>query len=134
MNTGKVWRKAGLMACASLDNVDLRLLAMVAPVQERLQMVARTVYDGPGNVKLGLEVPNAPALVDFAIERTGQTLSVQYSLDGRATWVTPSNGTGGSVDIPDLPASLLVGPAVVSNNISVTSTARFDDVKFCVAP
>ncbi|MEM1182164.1 MAG: family 16 glycosylhydrolase [Acidobacteriota bacterium] len=134
MDTGKIWRKAGFFARASLDNFDLRLLAMVAPEQERLQMVARTEYGGRGNVKLGLEVPGAPAVVDFALQRVGQTLSVQYSLDGRETWITPSNGLGGSVEIPDLPPTLLVGPAVVSNNISVTSTARFDDVAFCPVP
>ncbi|MEM6795456.1 MAG: carbohydrate-binding protein, partial [Acidobacteriota bacterium] len=131
MDTGKIWRKAGLSARASLDSLDLRLLATAAPGQERLQFVARTRYAGRGNVKLGLEVPEAPPVVDLALQRVGQTLSVQYSLDGRQTWITPADGLGGSVEIVDLPASLLVGPTVVSNNISVTSTARFDDVGFC---
>ncbi|MEM8931781.1 MAG: hypothetical protein AAGE94_11445, partial [Acidobacteriota bacterium] len=67
-------------------------------------------------------------------ERVGQTLSVQYSLDDGATWITPTTGLGGSIDIAALPETLVVGLAVVSNNISVTSTAYFDDVQICQAP
>ena len=131
MVAGKPWAKTGLMARASLDHWDIRLLATLVPEQERLQFVARDAYGAPGNVKLGLEVPGAPDVVRLAIERTGQTLTVQYSLDGGLSWITPSTGLGGSIDIDELPETLLVGLAMVSNNISVTSTALFDDVTIC---
>ncbi|MEM1177448.1 MAG: hypothetical protein AAGM22_03825 [Acidobacteriota bacterium] len=127
MTTGKIWRKAGLMVRASNDDDDIRLLAMHAPLQGRLQFVAREVAGGPGNVKVALEEA-APHAVRLAIERVGQVLTVQYSLDGGATWITPSTGLGGSIDIAALPAKLYVGLATVSNNISVTSTALFDNV------
>ncbi|MEM8934281.1 MAG: hypothetical protein AAGE94_24020, partial [Acidobacteriota bacterium] len=64
MTTGKVWRKAGLMVRASLDHLDMRLLVMHAPIQGRLQFVAREVFGGPGNVKVALEeaAPSATRL------------------------------------------------------------------------
>ena len=134
MTTGKNFRKAGLMVRASLDDLDLRLLAMHLPVQGRLQFVARETFGGLGNIKVATEVPGIPSTVRLAIERTGQTLSVAYSLDGGATWITPTTGLGGSIEILDLPETLLIGLAVVSNNISVTSTAQFDDVTIFPAP
>lgn len=134
MTTGQAFRKAGLMARASLDDEDLRLLAMHLPVQERLQFAARDVYAGAGNVKVAFEVGGVDSIVRLAIERSGQNLSVQYSLDGGATWITPTGGLGGSIEIVDLPETLLVGVAVVSNDISVTSTALFDDILISPAP
>jgi hypothetical protein len=128
MTTGKEWRKAGLMARASLDDWDIRLLALLAPVQARLQFVAREIYGGPGNVKLAYEVEGAPGVVRLSLERVGQTLTVQYSLDGGDTWITPATALGGSIEIPDLPEVLLVGLAMISNNVSVTSTGHFDDI------
>ena len=127
MTTGKSWRKAGLMVRASLDHLDARLLVMQAPVQGRLQFVAREVYGGPGNVKVALEHV-APSQVRIAIERVDDVLSIEYSLDGGQTWTTPSTGLGGSIEMPVLPETLYVGLATVSNNISVTSTALFDNV------
>ncbi len=133
MVTGKEWRKAGLMARASLDSWDLRLLALLAPVQARLQFVARETYGGPGNVKLANEVEGAPGVVRFSLERVGQILTVQYSLDGGVTWITPSTALGGSIEIPDLPPVLLVGLTMISNNVSVTSTGHFDDISLCLS-
>ena len=132
MTTGKEWRKAGLMARASIDSSDIRVLALLAPVQARLQFVAREVYGGPGNVKLAYEVEGAPAVVRFSLERRGQTLTVQYSVDGGVTWITPTTGLGGSIEIPNLPNVLLVGLAMVSNNVSVTSTGNFDNISLCM--
>ena len=106
---------------------------MLAPIQQRLQFVAREVYGGPGNVKLAQEITGVPLVAHLAIERAGQTLTVQYSLDG-VTWITPDNNANhGSLEIVGLPATLFVGLAVVSNDISVTSTALFDDVAICQA-
>lgn len=133
MTTGKEWRKAGLMARAGLDSWEVRLLALLAPVQARLQFVAREIYGGPGNVKLANEIEGAPGVVRLSLERGGQTLTVQYSLDGGVTWITPATALGGSIEIPDLPEMLLVGLTMISNNVSVTSTGHFDDVSLCVA-
>ena len=131
MTTGKAWRKAGLMVRASLDHLDIRLLAMAAPVQERLQFVARESYGSPGNVKVATEVPGAPSALRLAIQRSAQELSIEYSNDGGVTWIRPTTGLGGSIEITALPENLLVGLAVVSNNISVTTTAEFDNVSIC---
>ena len=131
MTTGKAWRKAGLMARADFDPWGVRLLAMLVPVQDRLQFVAREVAGAPGNIKVAEEVLGAPDAVRLAIERAGQVLTVSYSLDEGASWTTPATGLGGSIEILDLPETLYVGLAVVSNNISVTSTAHFDDVSIC---
>ena len=131
MTTGKEWRKAGLMARASLDPWDIRLLALLAPVQARLQFVAREAYGGPGNVKLATEVEGAPGVVRLSLERRGQILSVQYSVDSGVTWITPTTALGGSIEIPDLPEVLLVGLTMISNNVSVTSTGHFDDLSLC---
>ena len=133
MITGKPWRKAGLMVRASLDTWDIRLLNFLAPIQERLQFVARDVFGGPGNIQVANEVDNAPDALRLAIERNDLELRVQYSLDQGATWITPDTGPGGSIEVPDLPETLLVGLAVVSNNITTTSTALFDDVSFCIS-
>ena len=127
MTTGKAWRKAGLMVRASLDHLDARLLVMHAPVQGRLQFVAREVYGGPGNVKVAHE-REAPSQVRIAIERVGQVLSIEYSLNDGLTWITPTTGLGSSIEMPVLPGTVYVGLATVSNNISVTSTALFDNV------
>ncbi|MEM1181480.1 MAG: hypothetical protein AAGM22_24260 [Acidobacteriota bacterium] len=136
MTTGKDFRKAGFFMRASLDHLDLRLLAMHLPEKERLQFVARETYGGPGNVKVALEVPGVPSspTMRLRMERVGQTLTVSYSLDGGTTWTTPSTGLGGSIEMPTLPETVLVGLAVVSNNISVTSTALFDNVLIRPAP
>ncbi|MEO1087580.1 MAG: hypothetical protein AAFY88_25370 [Acidobacteriota bacterium] len=136
MTTGKAFRKAGLFLRASLDDFDLRVLATHLPEKERLQFVARDTYAGPGNIKLGLEVPGVPSssTLRLALERTGQTVSVAYSQDGGVTWITPSTGLGGSVELVDLPQTVLAGLTVISNNISVTSTALFDDVLISPAP
>ena len=72
-----------------------------------------------------------PRVLDLAVQRTGQVLSVEYSLDGRASWIRPTTGLGGTVELPDLPETIFIGLAMVSNDISVTSTALFDDYSEC---
>ncbi|MEM8934283.1 MAG: hypothetical protein AAGE94_24030, partial [Acidobacteriota bacterium] len=44
-----------------------------------------------------------------------------------ATWIQATSGLGGQVAMPALPSTVTVGLAVVSNDISTTSTAVFDD-------
>lgn len=139
MTTGKAWRKSGPMVRASLDHLDIRLHTMLAPVQQRMQFAARPSHGALGNVAVATDVSGAPAVVRFAIERIGQTLRVEYSTDGGATWSQPTGGHvrpgggryEGSIEIAALPPTLLVGMAMVSNNVSVTSTSYFDDVAIC---
>ncbi len=66
----------------------------------------------------------------FAIARQGDHLTVEYSRDHGATWVQPTGGAQGEVDIV-LPQEVLVGPAVVSYDPAVPFTAAFDDFAVC---
>ncbi|MEO1365892.1 MAG: hypothetical protein AAFX50_01860, partial [Acidobacteriota bacterium] len=136
MTVGGMFRKAGLMVRASLDKDDIRLIHQLAPFWQnqdstRLQFVARTDFGLPGNTQVASELVGVPRVVRLAIERVGQELGVEYSLDNGATWIRPTTGLGGSVTIPNLPPSLLVGLDMVSNDISVAATAHFDDFLIC---
>jgi len=138
MTSGGAIRKAGLMVRQSLDTWDVRLIAELAPFwqnssETHLQFVARTEYGGRGSWPVAQDVVGVPQTVRLAVLRTGNTLAVEYSTDGSATWIRPTSGLGGSITIPDLAPKLLVGLDMVSNNVSVTSTARFDDASICPA-
>ena len=71
-----------------------------------------------------------PLPMRFAIERQGDHLTVEYSRDHGATWVQPTGGAQGEVDIV-LPQEVLVGPAVVSYDPATPVTAAFDDFAVC---
>ncbi len=71
-----------------------------------------------------------PLPMRFAIERQGDHLTVEYSRDHGATWVQPTGGAQGEVDIV-LPQEVLVGPVVVSYDPTVPVTAAFDDFAVC---
>ncbi|MEM8929850.1 MAG: hypothetical protein AAGE94_01680 [Acidobacteriota bacterium] len=136
MTTGGQYRKAGLMVRASLDPLDIRLIAQLVPFWENqdevhLQFVARESFATPGRLPVARDVVGGPRVVRLAVERVGDELSVEYSYDGGATWIRPTTGLGGSITIAALPETLLVGLDMVSNNISVTSTALFDDAEIC---
>ncbi|MEM1179212.1 MAG: hypothetical protein AAGM22_12760 [Acidobacteriota bacterium] len=136
MTTGGLYRKAGLMVRTGLDPWDIRLIAQLAPFWENrdethLQFVARDAFGAPGRLPVSRDVVGVPRVVRLAIERRGDVLSVQYSTDGGATWIRPTTGLGGSITIANLPQTLLMGLDMVSNNISVTSTALFDDTSIC---
>ncbi|MEM8997523.1 MAG: hypothetical protein AAGF23_22250 [Acidobacteriota bacterium] len=136
MITGGIYRKAGLMVRGGLDQWDVRLIAQLVPFwQDRdethLQFVAREAFGTPGRLPVARDVIGGPRTVRLAVIRVGQTLSVEFSIDGGATWTRPTTGLGGSITIPDLPPTLLVGLDMVSNDISVTSTAHFDDFSIC---
>ncbi|MCG8458968.1 MAG: DUF1349 domain-containing protein, partial [Holophagales bacterium] len=139
MTTGGRYRKAGLMVRAGLDSWDERLLALLVPYwddrdETHLQFVARDAFGQPGSLPVAEDVVGVPRTVRLAVERRGQELAVEYSLDGGATWIRPTTGLGGSIAIPTLPPELYVGLAMVSNDISVTSTALFDDASICPLP
>ena len=71
-----------------------------------------------------------PLPMRFAIERQGDHLTVEYSRDHGATWVQPTGGAQGEVDIV-LAQEVLVGPVVVSYDPAVPVTAAFDDFAIC---
>ncbi|MEO1087284.1 MAG: hypothetical protein AAFY88_23865, partial [Acidobacteriota bacterium] len=126
----------GLMVRESLDKWDVRLIAQLVPFwqdtdETHLQFVAREAFGTPGRLPVARDVIGGPRTVRLAVIRIGQTLSVEFSIDGGATWTRPTTGLGGSITIPDLAPTLLVGLDMVSNNISVTSTAHFDDFSIC---
>ncbi|MEM1178307.1 MAG: hypothetical protein AAGM22_08190 [Acidobacteriota bacterium] len=136
MDTGGRYRKAGLTVRESLDKWDVRLLAKLVPFwnntdETHLQFVARESHGTPGRLPVARDVVGVPRLLRLAVIRSGNTLSVEYSTDGGTTWIRPTTGLGGSITIDDLAETLLVGPSMVSNNISVTSTAHFDDFSLC---
>ncbi|MEM8930721.1 MAG: hypothetical protein AAGE94_06070, partial [Acidobacteriota bacterium] len=132
MTTGGPYRKAGLMVRASLDPWSERLLALLVPYWQNgfdthLQFVAREAYGEPGRLPVARDVVGVSRQLRLAIERIGQVFSVEYSLDDGRTWIRPTTGLGGTIEIASMPDELLVGLAMVSNDISVTSTAQFDD-------
>ena len=136
MTNGGKFRKAGLMVRQSLDTWDIRLLAFLVPYwqdgdETHLQFAARRVYGAPGYHPVAHDVVGVPRVVRLAIVREGQTLSVEYSTDDGSTWIRPTTGLGGSVTIDDLAPTLLVGLGMVSNNVSETSTAHFDEFSLC---
>ncbi|MEM1178936.1 MAG: hypothetical protein AAGM22_11375 [Acidobacteriota bacterium] len=136
MTTGGQYRKAGLMVRESLDKWDIRLIAQLVPFWENtdethLQFVARESFGTPGRLPVARDVIGVPRVVRLAVERVGQVLAVEYSIDGGDTWIRPTTGLGGSILIDGLSDTILIGMDMVSNNISVTSTAHFDDFLIC---
>ncbi|MEM8932607.1 MAG: HYR domain-containing protein, partial [Acidobacteriota bacterium] len=137
MTTGGAFRKTGLMVRSSLDPWAPRLLAQLAPfwngspTETHLQFVARQTQGGPGNLAVATDVIGVPRVVRLAIERVDDVFSVEYSLDGGTTWIQPTTGLGGSVNVT-MPATVLIGLDMVSNDISITSTAEFDDFALCL--
>lgn len=137
MSSGGAIPKAGLMVRRSLDDLDVRLIAQLAPYWQslagdaHLQFVARKEYGGRGSWPIAEDVVGVPRVVRLAIERRGDTFTVFYSTDGGGTWTRPTTGLGGSITLPGIGPTLLVGLDTVSNNVSVTTTARFDDAVIC---
>ncbi|MEO1086842.1 MAG: hypothetical protein AAFY88_21620, partial [Acidobacteriota bacterium] len=136
MTTGGQYRKAGLMMRASLDKWDIRLIAQLVPFWENtdevhLQFVARESFGTPGRLPVARDVIGGPRVVRLAIERVGQVVAVEYSIDDGVTWIRPTTGLGGAIVLDQLPETVLIGMDMVSNNISVTSTAHFDDFLIC---
>ncbi|MCG8456179.1 MAG: DUF1349 domain-containing protein, partial [Holophagales bacterium] len=132
MNSGGPFRKAGLMVRANTDPTAARIQSVVAPYwndldQTHLQIVARQTPGGPGNLAVSEDVVEVPRLLRLAISRVGNTLITEYSSDGGGTWILPTSGLGGHILFGELPETLLLGLVVVSNDISTTSTAVFDD-------
>ena len=136
MTHGGKFRKAGLMVRQSLDPWNVRLLALLVPYwyntdETHLQFAARQIYGAPGYHPVAKDVVGVPRVVRLAVVREGQTLSVEYSLDGGFSWIRPRSGLGGSVTLDGLAPTLLVGLGMVSNNVSELTTAHFDDVSIC---
>ena len=136
MTTGGKFRKAGLMVRQSLDTWDVRLLAFLVPYwqdgdETHLQFAARKAYGAPGYHAVAKDVVGVPRDLRLAVIREGQTLSVEYSLDHGFSWIRPLSGLGGSITLDGLAPTLLVGLGMVSNDVSVPSTAHFDDVSLC---
>lgn len=132
MTTGGALRKAGLMVRTDLDPWAPRVLHVLVPYwnggnQTHLQSVIRENHGGDGRIPLNRDTIGVPRVLRLALQRVGDTLSVEHSTDGGATWIQPTSGLGGETTVSDLPETLLVGLTVVSNDISVTSTAAFDD-------
>ena len=132
MLTGGNFRKAGLMVRTSLDPWAQRVINFLVPYWQggpdtHLQTVVREVYGGPGSVSLAQDTIGVPRVLRLAVQRLGDTLSVEYSTDGGATWIQPATGLGGSVTLTGLPDTMQVGLAVVSNDVTETTTATFDD-------
>ena len=131
---GGAYRKGGLMVRSGLDPLDARIMVQVVPdfagSGPALQFRARTSHGSTGDVALGSNLFGVGSPVRLAIERNGNTYTVQYSTDGGATWRTPSGGTQGSIHV-DLGASPLVGMNVVSYHGSKTLTVELDNFSAC---
>ena len=134
VDTGGAYRKAGLMVRAGLDPYDARIMVQYVPDfagnGPALQFRARTVDGGPGDVALGSNIFGIGLPVRLAIEKVGDSYSVEYSTDAGTTWQRPAGGTGGSIDV-DLGAIQWVGANVVSYDASIPLTAELDNVSIC---
>ena len=130
---GGPYRKAGLMIRSGLGELAPRIMVQVIPSfgggAPTLQYRARLTEGGAGDVAIASNTTGVGAPVRLAIEKTGNTYSVQYSLDG-VTWVTPAGGNQGSITV-DLGTAPLVGMNVVSYDAAVTLAAEVDNFEAC---
>ena len=60
-----------------------------------LQYRARLAEGSAGDVAIASNTTGVGAPVRLAIEKSGNTYSVEYSTDGGANWVTPLGGNQG---------------------------------------
>ncbi|MEM1206858.1 MAG: SdrD B-like domain-containing protein [Acidobacteriota bacterium] len=132
--TSGLYEKGGFMLRSSLDPNATRIIVQLVadfgnggPV---LQFRARTSDGGPGDVAIASNINSGGAPVRFAVVRSGNAWSVEYSTDGGATWSVPAGGLGGSINL-DLGAAPLVGMNVVSYAANETFTLQVDDFEAC---
>ena len=130
---GGVYRKAGLMIRGGLGELAPRVMVQVIPSfgggAPTLQYRARLTEGGLGDVAIASNTTGVGAPVRIAIEKTGNTYSVQYSLDG-TNWVTPAGGNQGSITV-DLGSAPLVGMNVVSYDAAITLEVEVDNFEAC---
>ena len=139
MTTGGPYRKAGLMVRTGFGYSDPRYIAQLIPYWEDgtdpadsvLQFRYRQTAGGQSDIAWGSNVSGAPRQVRLAIQRSGNTLSTEYSYDGGVTWNQPAGGSQGSTTASSLPDTLLVGMNVVSYDPLTPSTAVFDNFEVC---
>ncbi len=69
-------------------------------------------------------IPNTITALWLRVSQSGSTLSFAYSQDG-TTWTTLS----GTLDISGWGSHLLIGPALQSGDVAITTTASFSDMR-----
>ncbi len=139
MTTGGPYRKAGLMVRTGFGYSEPRYIAQLVPYWDHgtgaadsvLQFRYRQTEGGQSDIAWGSNVSGAPRQVRLAIQRSGNTLSAEYSFDGGVTWNQPAGGAQGSTTVSTLPDTLLVGMNVVSYDALTPSTAVFDNFEVC---
>ncbi|MEM9597651.1 MAG: PKD domain-containing protein [Acidobacteriota bacterium] len=130
---GGAYRKGGVHVRGGLGPDAPRILAMAVPDLDgvpALQFRARAVDGGVGDLAVASNVLGIAPPVRLAIERSGGVYSVQYSVDGGATWSTPAGGFGGSIAL-DLGAEPLVALHAVSYDADVPVTVELDAFSMC---
>ena len=98
--------------------------------QRALQFRYRATEGGPGDGALGSNLFGAQLPSRLRLSRSGSIFSVAFSYDGGVTWLTPTGGSGGSIEL-DWPETLLLGMNVVSYDAGLATTASMDDFRVC---
>ena len=131
LDAGGTYRKATLMARADLSSHAPRVAVSYVPHFPGGAAVMFDVRHADGTTQalastlVGIELP-----VRLAIERRDDTLTVFISEDAGSTWIRPSGGLGGSVEL-DLGDSPRVGPMVTSYDLAQPVTFTFDGFSLC---
>lgn len=134
VESGATFEKVGLVARMTDDPLSPRVMAMYIPHfpnpdRPVLQFAFRDAQGAGGQDLSDVVFAQLPARL--AIQKQGDTYSVEYSLNGGDSWIQPTiGGTGGSVEI-DMGDDLQVGLAVASYDASVTTTGEFDNFSLC---
>ncbi|MCG8455087.1 MAG: hypothetical protein MI919_02320, partial [Holophagales bacterium] len=138
MLAGGAYRKGGLMVRPGFGNDEPRLIAQLVPYWNNgsdaaIQARYRIAEGAPGDGAWTSNLFGVPRNVRLAIERVGDTFTVEHSFDGGATWQQAAGGAGGSIDL-DWPTVVMVGLNVVSYDSSTASTMVFDNFEACLMP
>jgi len=127
--SGGDWRKGGLMIRDSLQSQAPRVMVNYAPGQGVLQFAYRQTDGGGGGNDFASNVSvSLPVLV--AVERRGNRFTAYYSTDGGVTWIQPTGGLGGVVNVT-MDGDPMVGMGVSSYDDSRTLQASFEYIEIC---
>jgi hypothetical protein len=95
-----------------------------------LQFRYRASAGGSGGATLGSNVVGVTLPVRVAIEKNGDSYTVEFSQNGGATWSRPMGGTHGQVAI-GMGDALLVGMSTTSYDANALLTASYDNYELC---
>ncbi|MEM9554297.1 MAG: choice-of-anchor A family protein [Acidobacteriota bacterium] len=129
-----IFRKTGLMVRSGLDPLAPRVTVQYQPewpdARGSLQFRYRATQGADGGATWATSYVGITPPVRVAIEKQGDTYTVEFSQDGGTTWVRPAGGAQGEVTI-DMGDDLLVGMTSTSYDASATLTGSYDEFLLC---